>query len=69
MSTQEIQKTMFSLSPEAREARRIDLEGKLACWRGHILIAENNRDLWQVRMGESRLRQVEYQIDEVQERI
>lgn len=62
MGLQETGKIEFVFSPEAKGARIKDLINKATCWEGHIIIAQAREDSRQIRFGETRLKELRWQI-------
>lgn len=60
--TQERKTASVVLSPDAKRARIVDLNNKMKCWAGHIIIAQAMGDSRQTRIGEARLRELREQI-------
>ena len=52
------------LGPQVKAARIQDLMDKAECWEGHIRIAQEKGDSRQTRFGETRLRELKWQIGE-----
>jgi len=64
MVSQERRTVGVVLVPQAEEARRRDLINKVGCWERHIRIARERGDIRQTRFGETRLKELKWQIGE-----